>query len=91
MPAMKRHGDHLNVLTQSRVTEFIWNTRTNKVIGIKYQDIDGQIRQVRARKEIILSAGSINTAQLLQLSGIGPAHVLEPLDVIQTIYFLFKL
>lgn len=79
LPAMKRYKN-LDVLTNSRVTQLVW--QQNKVVGIKYQDADGQVKQVKVRKEVLLSAGSINTAQILQLSGIGPAHVLEPLDVL---------
>ncbi|GFW83970.1 glucose dehydrogenase [Trichonephila clavipes] len=36
---------------------------------------------VRARKEIILSAGAINSPQLLMLSGIGPKYHLQQLGV----------
>ena len=38
-------------------------------------------RQVRARREVILAAGSIGSPQLLQLSGVGPAPVLRAADV----------
>lgn len=38
---------------------------------------DGQEIVVKARKEVILSAGSIGTVQLLQLSGIGPGSLLQ--------------
>ena len=34
-----------------------------------------------ARKEIILSAGSINTAQLLMLSGVGPSDHLKSMGI----------
>lgn len=41
----------------------------------------GEIRTVRAKKEVIVSGGTFNTPQLLQLSGIGPRQELERLGV----------
>ncbi len=49
-------------------------------VGVEYQH-KGQIKQAKARREIILSAGSIGSPQLLQLSGIGPRNVLESAGV----------
>lgn len=46
-------------------------------------DINGQTHQVRARKEVIVSAGSIKTPQLLMLSGIGPKEELLKFNVRQ--------
>jgi choline dehydrogenase len=45
----------------------------------------GQLHQIRATKEVILSGGAINTPQLLMLSGVGDANDLKPLgiDVVQ--------
>ena len=42
-----------------------------------YIDGDGKTRSVSARRGVIVSAGSINSPKLLQLSGIGPADLLK--------------
>ncbi|KAL7282581.1 hypothetical protein ACG7TL_004052 [Trametes sanguinea] len=42
---------------------------------------NGQLYIVRANKEIILSAGSLKTPQILELSGIGDPAILRPLNV----------
>ena len=36
---------------------------------------------MRARREVILAAGTYNSPQLLQLSGIGPAELLQSLGI----------
>ena len=46
---------------------------------------DGRSRRVCTRKEIILSAGAIETPHLLMLSGIGPRKHLEEMEVIEVI------
>ena len=48
--------------------------------GIEFQK-GGKIQQALATKEVILSAGSIGSPTLLQLSGIGPAQVLQDAGV----------
>jgi len=53
------------------------------VADARCADVDysvrGEMRQVYPEGETILSAGSIGSAQLLMLSGIGPAEHLRPL------------
>ena len=80
LPALQRPGpENLHVLTGSSVNKLVW--KDNRVVGVEYDDKKKRRKLVRARKEVILSAGTVKTAQILQLSGVGPAHVLEPLNV----------
>lgn len=48
----------------------------HRATGVSYLH-DGVPRHVRARRGIIVSAGTTNTPKLLQLSGIGPASLLR--------------
>ncbi|MGH8373748.1 MAG: GMC oxidoreductase, partial [Pseudomonas sp.] len=52
----------------------------NRAVGIEYEH-NGEICQARARREVLLTAGAINSPQLLLLSGIGPAAELRDLGI----------
>lgn len=52
-----------------------------KAVGIEYQDAKGNTHQVRADREVVLSAGTYNSPPLLELSGIGKPEVLRELGV----------
>ena len=54
--------------------------KENKAYGVEYLK-SGSIHKVYAKREVILSAGSINSPQLLQLSGIGPKKILRDADI----------
>jgi len=51
-----------------------------RCVGVRY-NVDGQQRQARANREVIVSAGSINSPQLLELSGIGQPELLQSLGI----------
>lgn len=51
-----------------------------KAVGVEYEK-NGSITQIKANNEVLLSAGSIGSPQLLQLSGVGPAGVLRDAGV----------
>ena len=51
-----------------------------RAVGIAYRR-DGQSVTAKPRRELILSGGSINSPQLLQVSGIGPAAHLQSLGI----------
>lgn len=52
----------------------------DKIKGVEFSK-KGKVSEVYARKEVILSGGAINSPQLLQLSGVGPAEHLNKLDI----------
>jgi choline dehydrogenase len=65
-PAMKR--PNLTVITNVTVDKLVLE---NKIVtGVLYRDA-GQNKQVKAKRDVILSAGPIGTPHILQLSGIG--------------------
>jgi choline dehydrogenase len=51
-----------------------------RCVGVRYT-VNGQPREARAAKEVVVSAGSINSPQLLELSGIGNPDVLQALGI----------
>jgi choline dehydrogenase len=78
-PAMRR--PNLKVETHAHSTEIVLEGR--RATGIRYRKGGrrGALKEVRARREVILSAGSYNSPQLLQLSGVGPPHLLHSLGI----------
>ena len=51
-----------------------------RCVGVRYS-IDGQTREARAAREVVVSAGTINSPQLLELSGIGQPERLKQAGV----------
>ena len=78
-PAMKRRN--LTVRTNAHATSIILEGK--RAVGVRYLKggRNGAPIEVRANKEVILSGGTINSPQLLQLSGIGPAPLLRSLGI----------
>lgn len=75
-PAMGRHN--LTVITSAQATNIIFNNK--RATGVRYQ-CGGKLQTVNARREIIVSAGAINSPQLLQLSGVGPDALLKKFNI----------
>lgn len=76
-----RGTGRLNVRTDARAAQVLFDGK--RAIGVRYLDDHDRRTEHRvfARREVILSCGTVNTAKLLQLSGIGPAGVLHDIGV----------
>ena len=75
-PALTR--DNLQVLTNAHVTAIDFDGK--RCTGIRYIR-DGKAGQVRARAEVIISAGSYLSPAILQRAGIGPGRLLQELGI----------
>ncbi len=78
-PAKSRKN--LTVRTRAHATRLL--LENGRAIGVEYAKggRGGPLVEVRANREVIVSGGAINSPQLLQLSGIGPAALLRTLGV----------
>ena len=70
---------NLHIVIYAQATKVIFNSY-KKAIAVEFAK-NGLRHVVYARREIILSAGSINSPQLLMLSGVGPRYHLESLGI----------
>jgi choline dehydrogenase len=71
-PALRRRN--LRVAIRAHVTRILFDGK--RATGVVYRQ-HGSDKQALARREVILAGGSVNSPQLLQLSGIGPGEVLQ--------------
>ncbi|XP_031369718.1 glucose dehydrogenase [FAD, quinone]-like, partial [Apis dorsata] len=70
---------NLYVMTWSRVDKILFEGE--RAVGVRVTLSNNETVEVRATKEVILSAGSIVSPQILMLSGIGPKEHLKELGI----------
>jgi choline dehydrogenase len=75
-PALKR--TKLSVRTDAHVARIVFDGL--RACGVVYRQ-GGELHMVCARLEVIVAAGAINSPQLLQLSGVGPAAQLQAMGI----------
>jgi len=75
-PAKSR--PNLTVLTNAQATKLLFEGK--RVIGLEYRR-GGKLIHAMAKAEVILSAGAINSPQILQCSGIGDGEALSAVGV----------
>jgi choline dehydrogenase-like flavoprotein len=70
-----RNRANLRVVTDALSERIVFDGR--RAVGVEYRQA-GALKTARARREIIVCSGAINSPQLLMLSGVGPAgHLAE--------------
>jgi len=69
---------NLAVMTGAHVSRVLFDGR--RAIGVEFER-GGKVQRVMARKEVILSAGAIQSPHILMLSGVGPADQLRPHNI----------
>lgn len=77
-PIRKRHN--LKVAKEARVTKILIDPTTKKTYGVEFLK-NRKSYTVKIRKEVILCAGTLNSPQLLMLSGVGPKEHLNELSI----------
>jgi len=66
--------DNLHVLTKAQVLRVLFEGK--RAVGIEMAR-GGQVEQLRARREVIVCAGALQSPQLLQVSGVGDGAQLQ--------------
>ena len=73
-----RQRQNLRVETDAQATGIVFDGRRASGVGYRHR---GAPRMARARREVLLCAGALQTPQLLQLSGVGPAALLHSFGI----------
>jgi choline dehydrogenase len=69
---------NLRVETEAHATRVLFDGV--RAVGVRYRQGDAE-KEARAAREVILSAGALQSPQLLQLSGVGPGGLLQSLGI----------
>jgi len=73
-----RSRGNLTVLTDALVTRIVIDNRRAAAVDVQ---LDGKTQRLNARREIVISAGSIQSPQILMLSGVGDGAALQALGI----------
>lgn len=68
---IRQERKNLFIQTESHVTRILIDPKTKKAFGVEYVK-NGKVLYATSSKEVILSAGSLNSPKILMSSGVGP-------------------
>jgi choline dehydrogenase len=66
---------NLRIVTHAAAERIVFDG--NRAAAILFREASGNLAEARVGRELLLSAGAVNSPQLLQLSGVGPAALLK--------------
>ncbi|MBB4845053.1 choline dehydrogenase-like flavoprotein [Paucibacter oligotrophus] len=69
----------LSVRTGAQVLKIL--LQDGQACGLRYRDAQGQVHELRAQREVLLSAGALASPKILLLSGLGPGEQLQKLGI----------
>jgi choline dehydrogenase-like flavoprotein len=73
-----RGRSNLKIETNAFATQVLFEGR--RAVGVRFEQ-GGQLRELRARREVLLAAGALQSPQLLLVSGVGPGEHLQELGI----------
>jgi choline dehydrogenase-like flavoprotein len=73
-----RGRSNLTIETNAFATQVLFDGK--RAIGVRFEQ-GGQTRELRARREVLLTAGALQTPQLLMVSGVGPGEHLREFGI----------
>ncbi|GAA1948123.1 GMC family oxidoreductase N-terminal domain-containing protein [Nocardioides panacihumi] len=76
-PALSR--PHVSLLTRAEVGRILFDG--TRAVGVLVRHHGGEVREIRARREVLVCGGSLDSPLLLERSGIGRAEVLSAAGV----------
>jgi len=79
---LAKNRDNLHVLTEAHVEKILFEEghAAPRAIGVKYRH-GGESKTATALKEVIISAGALQSPKLLQLSGVGDRVLLDKFKI----------
>lgn len=82
LTAEVRARENLKILTNTHVNRVLFDTSGDEPVATGVEiNINGTVSQVSANLEVILSAGALQSPQVLELSGVGSASILAQHDI----------
>lgn len=79
-PAQNR--PNLHVLLNTTVSKVLIHPKSKNAHGVEIIDSYGHAMKILSKKEVIVSGGTVNSPQILLLSGVGPKEDLQKVSIV---------